>query len=78
MTLSKPRWKCGAKIDHKSTCSSPYVPEAVLYEVTSEVIGIKEFGEDEFEGKVERIEVSKPNTLTFRMKDGGEVVKRWH
>ena len=78
MTLSKPRWKCGAKIDHKSTCSSPYVPEAVLYEVTSEVIGIKEFTDEEFERKVERIVVGAPNTLTFRMKDGTEAVKRWH
>ena len=34
--------------------------------------------EDEFEGKVERIVVEAPNTLTFWMKDGREAVKRWH
>ena len=72
------RWKCGAKIDHKTACPSPYVPEAVLYEKSSEVIGIKEFSEDEFEWKVERIVVEAPNTLTFWMKDGREAVKRWH
>jgi site-specific DNA recombinase len=72
------RWKCGSKIDHRTTCPSQYVPEKVLYEMSSEVIGIKEFTDEEFERKVERIVVGAPNTLTFRMKDGTEVVKRWH
>ena len=58
--------------------SRPWLRKANLYELSSEVIGIKEFTEDEFEGKVERIVVEAPNTLTFWMKDGREVVKRWH
>ncbi len=71
------RWKCGSKIDHKSSCESQYVPEKVLYEKTAEVIGIKEFTEEDFNKSVECIVVSHPNTLTFKMKDGGEEVKTW-
>ena len=73
----KYRWKCSSKIDHKASCFSQYVPEKVLYEKSAEVIGIKDFTDDDFKACVECIVVSSPNTLTFKMKDGTEIVKTW-
>lgn len=71
------RWKCGGKIDHATACISQYLPERVLYEKTAQVIGIEDFTDEDFKKSIDCIVVSRPNTLSFKMKDGGEVVKTW-
>lgn len=71
------RWKCGGKIDHTTSCISQYIPERVLYEKTAQVIGIEEFTDGDFKKSIDCIVVSRPNTLSFKMKDGTVVVKMW-
>ncbi len=69
------RWKCGGKIEHTSSfCNAPNVPDKVLYALTSEVLEKENFTDGEFNEAIEHIEVSKPNTLTFCMKDGRQAV----
>lgn len=72
------RWICGNKLAHTvSFCNSQNVPETQLYALTSEVLNCSSFDKKQFDGAVERILVSRPNTLTFIMKDGTSVTKTW-
>ena len=72
------RWKCSTKIEHTaSSCDAPNVPDRVLYSLTSDVLEKENFTADEFNASIDHIEVSKPNTLTFSMRDGRRIAKTW-
>lgn len=58
-------------------CTSPNVPEAKLKELSSEVLGLSQFSEEEFEKQVIKVEVSQPNKLAFFLSDGQKVIKEF-
>lgn len=72
------RWVCGNKIEHTSSfCNAQNVPDKVLYSMTSEVLELDSFTDEQFNVAIDLIEVSRTNTLKFKMKDGSEIVKTW-
>lgn len=72
------RWKCSTKIEHTaSSCDAPNVPDRVLYSLTSDVLEKENFTDEEYNASIDHIEVSKPSTLTFFMKDGRTIARTW-
>ena len=72
------KWICGTKISGTSkACNAQNLPEKQLYELTSEVLCCENFTKELFDSKIEKIVVSAPSTLTFYLKDGSTVDKRW-
>lgn len=69
-------WACGRKIDHgKSCCDAQNINEKVLRRLTSDVLVIKEFSDDQFHSKIDHITVYKYGSLTFHMTDGTETMR---
>ena len=53
------------------------VPEDVLYQLATEVLGVKEFDEDEFKEKIKQIKVHGNHQVEFIMMDESSIVKTW-
>ena len=72
------RWQCSSKIKGTSkACDAQNIPEKHLYALTSEVLGCENFTRELFDSKIEKIVVTGTCTLTFYMKDGSTVNKKW-
>jgi DNA invertase Pin-like site-specific DNA recombinase len=71
-------WKCATK-DDKGTavCDMTLIPEPALKAVCAEVLGLKEFDDDVFYERIERITAYEGNLLVFLMRDGAEISKVW-
>ncbi len=70
------RWKCGGKVDHTSSfCDATNIADKVLYSITSDVLEKENFTDEDFNKAIDHIVVSKPNKLTFHMKDGSTIEK---
>jgi len=71
-------WRCGKKLDKgKLACGSNGVSEKILLQMTGEVLGCKDFSEEMFNKKINRIEVCQPNKLAFFLSDGTTVIKEY-
>lgn len=73
-------WRCGGhdKRSHVwNLCKARDIPEATLFKVTCEVLGIDEFDPDEFERQVKEIYVPAQHSLTFVMRNGEKITKTW-
>ena len=72
------RWTCGKRIDGTSSaCDAQNVPEKALYEITSDVLQVETLTKEVFDRSIEKIVVTEPSTLTFHMKDGSLIERRW-
>ena len=72
------RWKCSSKIEGTSkACDAQNIPEKYLYALTAEVLECENFTKELFDSKIEKIVISAPSTLTFYLKNGSTVDKRW-
>ena len=71
-------WNCSTYLTKGSKfCRCSQIPEPLLYSITAEVLGLKEFDPDIFESKTTVIEAHDDNTLVFCFTDGTQTVKRW-
>ena len=72
------KWICGTKIDGTSkVCDAQNISEKQLYMLTAEVLECENFTKELFDSKIEKIVVTASRTLTFYLKDGNTVDKRW-
>ncbi len=62
----------------KVACPSHAVPEKVLKDLSTEVLGLDEFDESIFSERVSYITVSGKDTLLFHLRDGKTVSKTWN
>ena len=70
-------WNCSTFLSKgKSMCQEPRISESTLYQLTSEVIGIADFSEEDLFNSVIEI-VAFDHTLTYRLKNGKEIIKHW-
>lgn len=53
------------------------IPEAMLKQACTTVLGIDEFDEGVFSEQIEHIEVPAPNEMLFYFKDGHAVSHHW-
>ena len=71
-------WNCSTYLSKGSKfCRCSQIPETLLYNLTTEVLGLEEFDPDAFESKITVIETHDDNTLVVCFTDGTQSVKRW-
>ena len=61
----------------KSACAAKMVPEKTLKSICAEVLGLDEFDEGAFTGRVAKIVVVGNDTLVFHFADGTTLQKTW-
>lgn len=72
------RWVCGEKFDRRNGgCHSKAIPEWVLYETASELIGKDDFTEEEFSSRITRIIAGKDHEAVFELTDGSSHTVTW-
>lgn len=72
------RWMCGERFDRKrGGCHSKVIPEWVLYEKAAEIIGRKDFTEEEFSSTIARIIAGKDHEAVFELTDGSSRTVTW-
>ena len=73
-----PKWQCATYLrEGKDACPAKQIPEAVLYTLATNVLGIEGFDAEAFDARVNRIEVVASNSVRFVMRDGHEVDMQW-
>ena len=78
VTKGGPVWICSTfNTLGKSACASKQIPEDTLLACTAEVLGLEHFSEKVFRLRVSSILVGAGNTLTYRLRDGSEIVQIW-
>lgn len=71
-------WICGTRRKSGNAhCRNKDIPEAMLKQACTTVLGIDEFDESVFSEQIERIEVPAPNEMLFYFKDGHAVPHHW-
>ena len=71
-------WTCGTYLTlGKAACPSKRVPEVTLKNVCCEVLGMDEFDEETFAGKVDHITAFPGNVLRFTLRNGAELETVW-
>ncbi len=74
----KPVWICPTYNQlGKQACASKQIPEDILQNVTTSVLGLEEFNPSIFEKQIERIHVVTRNKLLFVFRDGRRVSREW-
>jgi len=70
-------WVCGTRKQRGNGCTAKEIPEKILKQVCTEVLGLDEFNGAVFAERLERIDVPADGTLVFHFYDGTEVTKGW-
>ncbi|MBQ7504710.1 MAG: recombinase family protein [Ruminococcus sp.] len=71
-------WNCRMFLmKGKSICQEPRIPEDLLYQITSEIIGVPDFTEDDLTDSIIDI-VALDHTLTFHLTNGETIEREWH
>ena len=71
-------WTCGSKKIAGRRCPvKGSVPQRILEQETAAVLGLGAFDEDALHEQIDHIEVPEYRVLTFFMKDGTEVQRKW-
>lgn len=71
-------WVCGTfNTLGKSVCASKQIPEAMLQQVTADVLGVKAFTREQLHSLIQSIRVCNGNILVFQFQDGSEVTRTW-
>ena len=73
------KWTCGERIDRRrgSGCTSSSIPEWALYSLTAEMLGKEDFTAEDFDASIDHILGGSYHELTFVMKDGSEMTRKW-
>ena len=78
VTKTGPVWICDTFNSlGKAACASKQIPEPTLHQVTSDVLGQKDFTHEWLCSQIQHIRVCNENTLIFCFKDGSEVTRKW-
>lgn len=71
-------WNCSTYLTKgAAVCRCSQIPEPLLYQMATEVLGLDEFDSEVFENRITVIEARDNNTLVFCFADGTPCVKRW-
>ncbi|MHB1154025.1 MAG: recombinase family protein [Eubacteriales bacterium] len=71
-------WTCRTRdLKGVGVCNSKNIPEKMLQNISSDVLGIDEFNEDAFNEQIKETLVVSDDTLKFRFYDGHEVTTTW-
>jgi site-specific DNA recombinase len=74
----KPAWQCSTYLEQgKAACHAKQIPENILYEAATDVLGISKFDESIFKEKITEILVPEFNKLVFVFCEGHSVEKVW-
>lgn len=78
-TAARPVWICRTfNTLGKAACStSKQIPEATLFTVTAEVLGLDNFDEEVFENEIKKIIVGEKNSLEYVFNNGKTVKTTW-
>jgi hypothetical protein len=72
-------WGCSTYLKYgKDKCPSKQIPEDILISLSTEVLELKKFDEDNFGEKIKEIQVPEPNVLIFVFRDGNTVKTEWN
>ena len=73
------KWTCGERIDRRrgTGCTSKSIPEWALYSLTAEILGKDDFTSDDFDASIDHILGGSYHEVTFVMRDGSEITKKW-
>jgi len=70
-TKKRVYWHCSTYLEHgKAACPAKQIPEETLLRITTEALGIENFGEQAFLELIDHIEVPAANRLRFIFTDG--------
>ena len=73
-----PGWNCRTYQERgKTYCKARKIPEDILMEVCAEVLGVDCFSEDEFDTRIDHIEVPADNRLVFVFQDEHQAERTW-
>ena len=71
-------WNCSTYISKgKNVCHGKAIPDEVLKQVTTDVLGLETFSKSALRERVKRITVPEDNCLIFEMINGEEVKREW-
>ncbi len=71
-------WVCGTrKKTGNADCQNKDIPETMLKEACTTVLGLAEFDETVFSEQIDHIEIPAPNEMVFYFKDGRIIPHRW-
>lgn len=71
-------WNCSTYLTKgAAVCRCSQIPEPLLYQMATEVLGLDEFDPEVFENRITVIEARDNNILVFCFADGTPCVKRW-
>ena len=71
-------WNCTTYLDMgKAYCAAKQIPEVILIQITTEVLGLTAFDESVFLQKIKEIIVPAVNRLVFVFSDGATVERAW-
>jgi len=77
-TKGRISWLCSTYLEHgKAACPAKQIPEETILHAVAEVLGQDCFDEREFNRKIERIEVPRPNRLRFIFFNGNVTDCEW-
>ncbi|UZT81571.1 recombinase family protein [Caproicibacterium sp. BJN0003] len=75
---ASPVWICSTfNSKGKAVCSSKQIPEDILTAMTTDALGLSEFDEAVFIGKIKQIVMCGPDKMLFIFHDGRQVEKTW-
>jgi hypothetical protein len=78
VTRSEVAWNCATFLTcGKKHCHTKQIPEDILMNTTTSVLGLPEFDEAVFRERIEEIRVLAFNHLVFVLKDGTQVERVW-
>ena len=78
ITKTEIAWNCSTYIAKgKACCYTKQIPEDILYQMTSEVLGLRSFNETIFKNSVKQIIIPEFNHITYIFKDDRTITKIW-
>lgn len=77
-TKGRITWLCSTYLLHgKAACPAKQIPEETILRAAADALGQEFFEENEFNRRIERIEVPGPNWLRFVLYDGNAIECEW-
>ena len=78
VTKGRVYWNCSTYLEFgRDSCHARQIPEAILFSLATEVLGLKEFDEAAFEEQIKEIQAPDYNLLVFVLHDGCTIQKQW-
>lgn len=78
VTKGRVYWNCSTYLEFgRDSCHARQIPEAILFSLATEVLGLAELDEVAFEQQVKEIQAPEHNLLVFVFHDGRTIQKQW-